>query len=1124
MTFTLTKKHLLSALLLCLFIAFSLAWLLTDKLSWVYAIAAVLILITASILWALNNEEPAVKKQKFLEKKYQQLINKLFKSFLQELKDRGQNKRKYRLPWYLFVSHDSASDQRVLAQMGFRNSSVNSIGKQLPTQIWLKNDAVIIVVEMSNEGYRALSCLKLLIKQLKKFRARQCLNGVICSQSVAYLLQHDKNDSQQMASDNRLMINEVQNLCGQKLPIYVLFNQMAGLADFCQFFSSLNENKLEGAFGALNDDKTQNGAYHSRWFNKVYDNICQRMGYAILTALDSQLSESFRRSAVAAPIQFQQVKTEVGYFLEQLFLSKNNDSDYLFRGFFFCNTEQQFTATDPLTKQVAYQLSFNEMLKSDDVKLSHSIFVGHFFDDFIRPEAAIAGINKKVKRLFWGFQISYALVMLTLVISVILLLKANYDYYQPLNAKTLFSLNHYKAQVKKQPYDLAELAKNVTNLTIMRNIYDDYNRSTPFYISRFIPNPEITSAMQQAYHDELKTVLLPSMVHYLADELFVYETLDDTLKIAKLLQLNEELALHDETSWQHLKVFYQNSFIKEDQTSNTTLELFIELMDDLYRLGIPKVKLNEQLIAQAKARLVNTNSTQVLFDYISNLPQFVSHTDISVDLGNNFDQLYQFKKTNSGKLVPYLFTPQGFASIDLSESSDLLAQVIKNNKALLGHQLNRLEKNNLSKGLQRYYQRSYVNFWLAFIDNITFKKVNAENVMHHIAMLTSLSDAPLPQLYQTIAHYTSPAVIVNNVENTTTKNIDALVNKAADLVNKHNEKGIMAKAIQAEFSQYHNFIKQDDKGVSELLHMQTNIAAVYQWLQQANSSNSAGGFYFTQLRSNQRNPSLYQLNQSQISITPIQAQVQSISKLVNDAVMVAMRTHINQAWQQQVSTPFKESFTDKFPFNINSQRNVNFKVFNSFFKKSGTFSQFRNQYLSAFQREEQQLTLKGFTANTPFVIDGASYQQLSNIASLQAALYQEDPEQFAINFKVKAKSMSANIVAFELFSARSLFTYQHGPKLWQQFTWPNSSEQNELLTIFTDIKQQKNTTTYSGQWAWLRLFSKYYDGNNSSNQSSNLVKITDKKAEISLLISVDGDESPLEPNFFNRIKLTKQLL
>ena len=130
------------------------------------------------------------------------------------------------------------------------------------------------------------------------------------------------------------------------------------------------------------------------------------------------------------------------------------------------------------------------MLQGDNVKLPHSIFITHLFDKVIRPEAGLASININSKRLFWGFQISYSLAILTLVVSAIALLIVNFDYYQPLNERTLTELKHYKNTVRKSPYDIEELAVNVNNLQMIRNIYLAYHKPTPFYISDMIPNPQ----------------------------------------------------------------------------------------------------------------------------------------------------------------------------------------------------------------------------------------------------------------------------------------------------------------------------------------------------------------------------------------------------------------------------------------------------------------------------------------------------------------------------------------------------------------------------------------------------------------------------------------------------------
>lgn len=1120
MTFTLTKKHLIAATLITLFISFTLAIFIFPSVKWLFVGAAVIVAIISLVLWLSNKEDAVVKQQRVLEKQDQQLVKKLFHFFMQELKDRGQLKRKYKLPWYLFISHDLKTDESTLTQMGFRANSAAAISKKLPLQIWLKNDAIIVGVQVSSQDYRALNCLKLLIKKIINYRSRQTFNGIITSQSVDYLIKNNKSASQQAASDYRLVINEVQSLCGQKLPIYVLFNQMAGLADFCQFFSSLDEAKLEGAFGTLNTNKQQPESFQSKWFDQAYDKICRNMGEAVLSALDSQLSESFRRSAVAAPMQFKQIKADIGFYLEQLFISKESKNSYHFRGFFFTNSEQESNASDPLTKQVAYQLGFNEMRLAESIKLSHSIFVNHLFDSFIRPESGLATINKNRKRLFWGFQISYALVILSLITSVVVLLKVNFDYYQPLNAQTLIKLNKYQEQVRQQPYDIEELAGNIHNLAQIRSIYLDYIKPTPFYISDLIPNPALTRSVTQAYHDELTGVLLPSLVHYLEDELFVYETLGDTLKTAQLLNLNEELQLHDQESWQHLKSYYQNAFIKEGHSEKNTLKGLMSLMDDLYSLGVPKVNLNETLISQSRASLDTINTTKVLFDYISNLPEFASKVDISSELGNNFAHIYEFSKGYVGTHVPFLYTPQGFASIDLSSSSDLIKDLVHNNKALLGRELNDFEMNNLAKNLQRYYQRNYINYWLAFNSNISFKSTSADSIDHHLALLTLKTDNPLTQLYQTLSDYTSPSVAKPSKEPSAPAKLAAGVEKLTKIIPVDAEKVAMAKAIKAEFNQYHSFIKQDEKGISPLSHLQSNYNAVIQWLKSANETQDSGRYLFEQLTSNNKDHSLYQLSQTQVNLASIDAHTQATAKLIDSVVNTRIKAHINQIWQQQVVTPFNGYFANKFPFDLTSDHNVNFKAFNRFFKTSGQLSQFNKSLIDKFIQRDKQLLLTSFNRSTEIIIDAQMQQQLAYLLTIQQSLYQQSPEQFNINFKVKASAMSAKLLSFELFNQRSIFSYQHGPKLWASFTWPNLANQNDLLAIFTDTQGKKQTLTFAGQWAWLRLIYQSYQQSVDNTE----LTLTQHGNDVSLTLDVDGDDNPFVPTFFSRIKPNSTLL
>ncbi|WDD99163.1 type VI secretion system membrane subunit TssM [Thalassomonas actiniarum] len=1137
MTFTLTKKHLIGFILGFLFTVFAFAWWFVSSYAWVFALAAGLILVVSLVLWFFNRDEAETKRQKQLEKQDLQLVKKLFSRFTQELKDRGQIRQKYRLPWYLYISHDMAADKALLGQMGFRNSNVVNAADVLPVQIWLKSDAVMLTVQVSSSDSRSLNCLKLLLKEARKFRSRQTLNGIITGQSLETLIANNSSSCLQLAGNTRLAIDEAQVICGQHLPVYCLFNQMSGLADLCQFFASLDEAELDGAFGAMNVDKKYQGHYDGDWFDSAYEDLSRRLGQAVLSALDSQLNENFRRSVVAAPLQFTQLKRDIGFYLEQLFTSKNSPEQYLFRGFFFTNTEQHLSVADPLTKQVAYQLGFNEMLAPEGVKLPHSMFVSRLFNKFIRPEAGVAGVNKRRRRLFWFFQGSYAFMIFALAITLAFLLKANFDYHSELNIQVNKQLLNYKSAIRQTPYDIEDLAVNVTNLRQLRDIYMLYQQDTPVYINEQIPGPGIGDAVKQAYHQALSNILLPSLVRYLEEELFVYETLGESLETAKLLNLNEELRQHDLQNWQHLEMYYQQSFIKEGNNDKDLLQGLVLLMDDLFLLGVPQVELDQALIAQARSSISAINTTEVVFQYIKDLPQFSSLVDISNDLGNNFAQLYEFETSRSGHLVPFIFTPQGFAAMDFTPDSDLMVNVFSSNKALLGHQLTSYEEENISNGLRRYYQRQYVDFWQRFVDDIVLKPVTAENLNHRLSILASKTDAPMNRLYQLIAFYTYPQLPAgqqaepakadkaegagDKQAKSGEKSASALAGLTGDNGNSVNHKQAMISFIKNEFAAYHQFVRLDDKGISELANLHTVVSDVHKWLSASYASNATlGAYHFQQLTSANKDTSLLHLQQTQVSIEQISEQIDTLVELANTQVAQAVSLYVNQKWQQEVSDNFNQQLAGKFPFALDSDQDASFELVNRFFKPEGVFDHFSTHTLSKFKQVGQQLVLSGYTPNAEIAIDEQVEGQFTAITGIQKTLYSQSDKQLSIPFRVKTKSMSANAIGFDIFSGRTVFNYRHGPKLWDDFVWPDPDNHSELLTIFHTTDNKKQTKKYQGDWAWLRLIYGFYQPRQLSPQ----MKVVSDDHEITLQLSVSSDINPLNPDFFSQLALPDRLL
>ena len=1123
MTITLTKRHLITALFILLFCGFSFSWYLLPSFYWLFGPAMAFTVITAIVLWFTHREDDDVKQRKAIEKQDKLTINKLFKSLIRELKDRGQYKQKYRLPWYLFISRNIQADSAVLSQMGFKHSSVINIDSQLAVQIWLKNNAVMIAVNLSEHDHRALNCTKLLLRKVKSFRSRQALNGVLLSQSIDHLLNQDKSNNKQMANDSRLVIDTAQKLCGQKLPLYVLFNQMANLADFCQFFASLEENNLEGCFGAMNNQPSQVESFTLAWFNSAFDDLCHRMGKAIVFAIDHQLNESFRRSVIAAPVQFRQVKSDISLYLSELLLSKTSSQEYQFRGFFFTNTENNATVVDPLTKQIAYQLDHHEMVVSDGIKLSHSIFVAELFNRFIRPEAGMAQVNKLRGRLLLTFQISYFVFILSIIGLTAGLFKVNFDYYQSLNAETLVKLDSYKKSIKKAPYQSGNLADNVKKLIQVEKIYRNYKKPTPAYISELVPNPSLFKALRKTYHKELLNVLLPSLVSDIEAKLLSNQQSGNILQTASLLSLAKSLQIHSSDDWLVIKTYYQKNYKIHNSIDKTMVNNLMVLMDDLFLLGIPKVNINQNVILNAESMLNTVNRTEVIFNYIKKLPRFSSVVNINDELGNKFLQLYSVKN-NSLLQVPVIYTPQGYSSLNLNANAPLIRDIVSGNKSLLGEQLNEFEINNLVQQLQRLYQKAYITYWRGFIDNISLKPITEDNLSFNLNLLTTTKDAPLGQLYDVIAYYTSPklqSVSPKPVQKNETDKTSALLldNKPASVMPSADQK-LMEKAIQEKFSVYHELIKADENGVSKLSNLTTHFTKVKKWLDKSNQNNDDDAEYFQQLSSIDKDQSLYQLSETIAGIEQLDDYSNALVSLINNSIRQTVVSYLNKQWQQKLSAPFYSLFAQKFPFNVKGESSVTLKEFNRYFKDDGIFDQYSTQLLAKFKRVEGQVFINSFIPNEAIYVSKEALTQLDKLAEIRQVLYKQGKSQFTIPFKLNVKSMSANLLKFELFSQRTLMSYQHGPKLWQDFVWPDLSTQNELLAVFTDTKGQKNTMNYNGDWAWLQLIYQNYQ----SDQGNTEIVLGEENKDIRLILTVDSDQNSLSPLFFSQFLPPKQLL
>ena len=344
----------------------------------------------------LRKNKPQDEQAQLDKEKLDQMLDVIESDFHQlwQQTQRQKGKSKYGLiPWYFLLNDQAEQDEVLLNQMGFQVVQQDNLN--LPVTFWASDFAVVVGVhaEACNE-HELNACLSLVLKLLNRFRPRQGANGVLFTLPITQLLKKSNEDLGLHAKSQRSILTQINKAFGLNLPVYSLFTDMVELADFCQFFSVIDEQKLEQPFGAMMPIDGSEG-YQQEWFNRSFDQLQDVLSTQVYSFMRLQLNTEYRKSILASPYQFGLLKTELEYYFQQLFLEEHFSSALNFRGYFFVNASRDGLPVDRLAMLLATRLGNHTVSASDNVISHGSMFVKKLFREDIVRESGIVGVNTK---------------------------------------------------------------------------------------------------------------------------------------------------------------------------------------------------------------------------------------------------------------------------------------------------------------------------------------------------------------------------------------------------------------------------------------------------------------------------------------------------------------------------------------------------------------------------------------------------------------------------------------------------------------------------------------------------------------------------------------------------------
>ncbi|PHM45638.1 hypothetical protein Xmau_00018 [Xenorhabdus mauleonii] len=432
----------------------------------------------------------------------------------------------YQLPWYAVIGAPQSGKTSLLANSGlhfpladhFEKSALDTMKGRDHCNWWFTNDAVLLdtagrYTTQDTQHEQNASEWKYFIHLLKKYRARQPLNGVIVTISVEDLLNPSKESRDKQAYALRRRLSELHEQLKIQFPIYIIITKTDLLKGFTAYFSHLDETQREQIWG-FNLPWNKIDQNINEIFEQQYNLLQKRLEAELPDILLHQSSPRQCAESYLFPQEFIVLRPLIAQYIGIAFAQSGFEIPYSPRGLFFTSSTQEGFPFDRVMEKFNHDLQLptdndSASLARENNKNflhqspSHQVYFLKSLLGNIFQEASLASYNRwwvYRNRLLNGLIYTVFVVILGFIVTLLFTsYKNNKNYLMEVQAKVPLIL-HQETELKNSANDmdiyallpilnsLAELGKskyfslNEPPLTYQMGLYsgekiDDASRS-----------------------------------------------------------------------------------------------------------------------------------------------------------------------------------------------------------------------------------------------------------------------------------------------------------------------------------------------------------------------------------------------------------------------------------------------------------------------------------------------------------------------------------------------------------------------------------------------------------------------------------------------------------------------
>ncbi|WP_130834870.1 type VI secretion system membrane subunit TssM [[Erwinia] mediterraneensis] len=448
----------------------------------------------------------------------------------------------YQLPWYMVIGAPGAGKTTALLNAGLDFPLTDSLGKTAVRGVggtrhcdwWFTDSAVLIDTAgryalQESQRQRDASEWQSFINLLKRYRARQPINGVILTISVADLLSDSAEARVAQATALRQRMMELHQQTGIHFPVYVMVTKTDLLKGFMSYFGALDKQQRDAIWGFTfprEPGKPQSDGWQVS-FTPQFRQLEQQLQQQLPKHMAQDRDLARRADCFLFPQEFASLRPLLQEYLDIVFSGHPDEVAWSARGLFFTSGTQEGLPFDRIMGELNRKLQLPQagqhtIAAWDSVNRAspipgnreQSFFIRDLLSELVFRERGLAGSNRH-----WEYRnqlfhwIGYGVLAGALLLLSCLWLVSYYQNQRYLDqvAARIPPLTAQSQQVMQQPTDnLFDLLPFLNNL-VKLPLSDRFSLDDPPFTMRagLYRGTQVSDAAWVLYQNALKSLLLP---------------------------------------------------------------------------------------------------------------------------------------------------------------------------------------------------------------------------------------------------------------------------------------------------------------------------------------------------------------------------------------------------------------------------------------------------------------------------------------------------------------------------------------------------------------------------------------------------------------------------------------